>query len=101
MLPSGGHPGTFSFGVSALDTSQAAAYPVVGGGDCSAISGWSPPTCVDLGVFGGVDSGAAVARTVFGRCAAPLVYARPVPRRDGCGHLGSGVSRGRFSVDRV
>ena len=92
VLPRGGYPRAFSLGVSTLDTSSAAACPVVGGGDYSEVSGWFPPSCVDMGVLGGVARGAIVARTVFGRCAAPMVYARPIPRGDGCGHLGSGVS---------
>ena len=36
----------------------------------------------------------------FGRTATQMVYVRPVPSRDGCGHFGSGVSRGRFSMVR-
>ena len=64
VLPSGGHPRAFSFGVSALDPSPAAARRVGGGGDCSEVSGWFPPTFVDMGVFGGVDRGEAMARTV-------------------------------------
>ena len=44
VLPSGGHLRAFSFGVSTLDTSPAAARRVVGGGDCSEVLGWFPPS---------------------------------------------------------
>ena len=67
---------------------------MVRGGDCSEVLGWFPPTCMDMRVFGGVDRGAAVARKVFGRCATQMVDAQLVLSGDGCGHLGSGVSRG-------
>ena len=55
---------------------------MVGGPDYSEVSGWSPPTYVDMGVLGGVNREEAVARPVFGRRETQMVNVRPVLSRD-------------------
>ena len=96
MLPSGGHARAPPTRLRALDTSPAAAHPVVRGGDGSEVSDGFPPASVDMGVLGCVDRGKTVARPVSSRCATPMVDARPIPSKDGQGDFGPGVSCGRF-----
>ena len=63
MLPSGGYPREPSLGLSALDPSTLAVFPVVVGGECKKVLGWFPLARVDMGVLGGVDRGEALVRT--------------------------------------